>query len=560
MSKDSNSITRHFVTIENKRQIHYRRAGSGPPVLLLHQSPKSSKELIPVMEGLKDIFTCIAPDTPGNGNSDPIGLNNPSMIDYGKNINLFLNALGIDKVCLYGFHTGASVGGSFASQFPERVNVAILNGFVALNNEERDDIMKNYLTPFKPSWDGGHLLWSWARLREQHIFFPWYRISDHTRTMSDLPNPIQIHDNLMEFFRAGDEYRKPYGAAFMFKGDDIAKQFKSPTIICASDWDPTVRFLSRLPENLPSNVKIEKLGDKKGKEVTSWLKEIIKNYATGDTPSIPSVKIIKNGIWQDFINVDGLQLHLRRSGESGSTRIIQHDLGDDNNFLKLMYNSTENNSQCIAFDLPGHGESDSIVGEYKNLDSIIELISNAINKLGIDEFDLIGIEKSSAIALGILNNLSDSAKSLVLINPPSEYQVKQDELDKNSSFYFPPQKYGEHLITCWNFIRDQALFYPWYENRKENLILNQNSLGVEYLHQRLFALLKAGESWHDTNLLVNKYDKSKPLSILQSRITFAGNKVHPGYNSCKELNKSFPSSRLAELPNERNNWLSSIFT
>ena len=43
--------------------------------------------------------------------------------------------------------------------------------------------------------------------------------------MSDLPSPIQIHDNLMEFFRAGDEYRKPYGAAFMFQGDEIAKQF-----------------------------------------------------------------------------------------------------------------------------------------------------------------------------------------------------------------------------------------------------------------------------------------------------------------------------------------------
>ena len=201
MSADPNRITRHFVSIENKRQIHFRKAGKGPPVLLLHQSPKSSKELIPVIDGLKKNFTCIAPDTPGNGNSDPLQEKNPTMIDYGKNIKLFLDELGIDKVCVYGFHTGASVGGSFASQFPERVNVAVLNGFVALNSDERKDIMSNYLTPLTYSWDGSHLLWSWARLREQHIFFPWYKISDETRMQSNLPEANQIHENLMEFFQ-----------------------------------------------------------------------------------------------------------------------------------------------------------------------------------------------------------------------------------------------------------------------------------------------------------------------------------------------------------------------
>ena len=89
MSMDSDRITRHFISIENNRQIHYRKAGKGPPVLLLHQSPKSSKELTPVIDGLKKNFTCIAPDTPGNGNSDPLTELSPTMIDYGKNIKLF---------------------------------------------------------------------------------------------------------------------------------------------------------------------------------------------------------------------------------------------------------------------------------------------------------------------------------------------------------------------------------------------------------------------------------------------------------------------------------------
>jgi pimeloyl-ACP methyl ester carboxylesterase len=36
------AITRHFVDI-NGRQVHYRRAGQGPALLLIHQSPQNSR-------------------------------------------------------------------------------------------------------------------------------------------------------------------------------------------------------------------------------------------------------------------------------------------------------------------------------------------------------------------------------------------------------------------------------------------------------------------------------------------------------------------------------------
>src|SRR5690606_14285730 len=65
------TITRHFVTV-GKRRIHYRKAGSGPPLLMVHQSPRSSAEYEPLMTKWAQHFTCIAPDTPGFGQSDPL--------------------------------------------------------------------------------------------------------------------------------------------------------------------------------------------------------------------------------------------------------------------------------------------------------------------------------------------------------------------------------------------------------------------------------------------------------------------------------------------------------
>ena len=40
-------ITRHFIDIASEtgtRRVHYRKCGQGPVLLLVHQSPRSSKE------------------------------------------------------------------------------------------------------------------------------------------------------------------------------------------------------------------------------------------------------------------------------------------------------------------------------------------------------------------------------------------------------------------------------------------------------------------------------------------------------------------------------------
>ena len=60
VERPMHSITRHFSTVEN-RQVHYRMAGSGPPVVMLHMSPLSSLTFESVMQSWADAFTLIAP-------------------------------------------------------------------------------------------------------------------------------------------------------------------------------------------------------------------------------------------------------------------------------------------------------------------------------------------------------------------------------------------------------------------------------------------------------------------------------------------------------------------
>ncbi len=121
-------VTRYFVTIGD-RQVHYLRAGAGPCVVLLHGSPESSFSLLPLIHILKNRFTVIAPDTPGNGNSEPLSIDDPLIPDYAGALGDLLNALGIETCALYGFHTGADIAVCYSTQAPARVSMVVANGF-----------------------------------------------------------------------------------------------------------------------------------------------------------------------------------------------------------------------------------------------------------------------------------------------------------------------------------------------------------------------------------------------------------------------------------------------
>ncbi len=88
---------------------------------------------------------------------------------------------------------------------PDRVAAVAANGLVVLTEAEREAILRDYLPPLVPRWDGGHLAWLWARMREQAIFFPWHDRRAATRMDFDVPPADRLHSGLLEFLAAGDQ-------------------------------------------------------------------------------------------------------------------------------------------------------------------------------------------------------------------------------------------------------------------------------------------------------------------------------------------------------------------
>lgn len=144
-------------------QIHYYEAGTGPALVLAHQSPVSARQfergMLPLASrGLR----AIAVDTPGYGNSD-VPPNPPSIADYAAAFRALVDELGLERSHFLGHHTGGSILCNFAARFPERVASLTLNGPPLFSDEDLERLKDFDLTPAPIAEDGSHLQARWQR-------------------------------------------------------------------------------------------------------------------------------------------------------------------------------------------------------------------------------------------------------------------------------------------------------------------------------------------------------------------------------------------------------------
>lgn len=242
-------ITRHFIDVPQGtvfRRVHYRKCGVGPALLLVHQSPRSSKEYETLMRDWGAYFTCIAPDSPGFGQSDPLP-DTPSIDDFADANIALLDALGLGQVHAYGFHSGGIILVTALKRNPERFHCLAVGGYAIWTPEEMRIFGESYLPPFLPQPYGEHLVWLWARILEQTWVFPWFDVRDAARLPFPTDDPAKVHPVVMEMLDSGDAYRAGYGAVLKAPRDiPPVDAVTPPVLISAYHGDPLQAHIDRL--------------------------------------------------------------------------------------------------------------------------------------------------------------------------------------------------------------------------------------------------------------------------------------------------------------------------
>jgi pimeloyl-ACP methyl ester carboxylesterase len=211
--------------------IHYRhlpgdvqagrvQTGGRTPLVLLHASPGSSANLVPLIEALQDaagVPALIAPDTPGNGDSAALLEPAPQMDHYADALVRFLDALGIDRAHLYGAHTGARIAVEAGVRHPDRIAAVIADGIGEYHGALRDELIERYAPQVAPDDYGAHLSWAFHFVRDQALHFPHYaRDPGHRLMTRAVPDAEALHRAAMEVLKALPTYHHAYRAAFAY--------------------------------------------------------------------------------------------------------------------------------------------------------------------------------------------------------------------------------------------------------------------------------------------------------------------------------------------------------
>ena len=501
-------ITRHFASIGGLRQVHYRRAGSGPPVLLLHQSPASSAELLPLIQELSATHTVIAPDTPGNGLSDPLPLPHPGMDDFANNIVDFMDEIGLPRAAVYGFHSGAACAMALAHRHAGRIDVAIANGYTQMQPDELADILQNYLPPLTLEWNGAHLLWAWSRIRDQFIYFPWYARRPAARLHSGMPGTRALHDAVMDLLRAGNGYVQAYRAAFEYDRAAVVGLLRAPTVIMTARTDALYRYLDAMP--LPSaQVSVQRPADHV--ESRRLLRDTLAVHAGSrtETPAAPT-RPINGTLWREYLQTPHGSLFALRS-HTGGGRPLLFCHGPTGSALGMREEMLPWLGQrpLLAVDLPGNGESDVLAGGDTSMTQRATWLAAAIACTGYREIDVVAPDGGGAIAAELTRLQPHLVHQLLLTPQQPRIFGCRIELDD----------YGLHLLRVWNMVRDQLLYSPWHTRKRAN-VLNPVAAALDpaHIHARVLDVLKCLNTLPQIEAAYAQFPLAATLSALGTKV------------------------------------------
>ncbi|MBL8629447.1 MAG: alpha/beta fold hydrolase [Rhodospirillaceae bacterium] len=484
-------ITRHFATIavpgERPRQVHYRKSGSGPAVVLLHQSPVSSAEYEHLLNQWGDVgLTFIAPDTPSFGLSDSLPGEEPLIEPYAKALAQFLDAIGVERCGIYGTHTGAMIAAEFARAYPERTDVCCLNGYVVATKDEVADVMANYFVPLVPRDDGSHMVWAWVRMRDQMIFYPWYRKTAASRMTFDVPSADFLQPFMMDFFRCANDGLRAYKAAFTYDAIKGLKGMTSPCYVMAFQQDVLHEHLGRIPNDMPTCVTLE--GHPTPMAVEARALELFKQHCKGATPPHAATATIESRPWQAMATTKQGQIYLRRSHMgTGKPVVMIHDAGRSSKQFHLLQQMLHGQRPTLAFDLPGHGDTGASAGPQATVETLAQAISEALADLGVGEADILATGAGCAVAAHL--NIQNALK--VYVDPWPIPTADKAALKSQLAPALVPSWYGAHLVEAWAVARDAELYWPWFAPTHANAIQSKPSLEAGAVHVKALDLLKA---------------------------------------------------------------------
>lgn len=260
----SAEFSRHFIRVPDGH-LHARvnMSGRGRPVLAMHDPAGSHELVLSFTRGLLGSRPVIALDMPGNGESDnTLGPGKITSEAYARAVLEAIDALGFDEIDVIGRYSGGPIGMEMSFQRPALVKHLVQAAIDLYDPADVADVLQNYMPDISPTRDGSHLVLSWYNMKNQALFWPWFRQSRQGIIWGEPQlSPTLIQQRVLDLARVGNLYYDAYAAMWTYPMEERLPRLKVPTLLCAPRWDPIYAGLDRAARIAPASCRAETLPD-----------------------------------------------------------------------------------------------------------------------------------------------------------------------------------------------------------------------------------------------------------------------------------------------------------
>lgn len=532
-------IQRAFVCC-GAQHVHYRVCGSGPAIVMLHDSPRSSRLHLPTMQQLARYFTVFALDTPGYGNSEPISVDQPEISDFASALHDALEALGLENAPLYATHTSAKIALEYASSFggPPRL---ILDGLSIPKAPTSSAFIQAYMRPFRKDDAGGFIANEWTRIRDMLRWFPWFDPGAETRMQLEV-TPEWIQEYTIDLFAAGPHYSDAYAAAMRYDPMTALKRVCAPTVIGARADDVLFESLQRVPTGDNSKLEIAPLPADK----SVWLDWLIAEFkkSPGVTLTRSDQRAGPSGR-RVYVQASEGQMCVYQYGDRSSETILVLDtptIVQGQHWAKQL----ESRFHVILPELPGLGESDPLTTP--SADAFVGALVAAIDVLANGSVTILATGLSAPLAMKLAADAPDRIKSLIIDGGLSRSVFPEASQIRELTPHFAFSYAGNHLHDVWHMLRDSQASWPWHDRNRGSHRKIQPLMRHENLYDSFLGILKQPEHYGDAINVCFDLSASLPLVSPDLNLLFLNLEGDPAYAGINAIARSMSTAIVLERP------------
>ncbi|MBM3524944.1 MAG: alpha/beta fold hydrolase, partial [Alphaproteobacteria bacterium] len=169
-----------------------------------------------------------------------------------------------------------------------------------------------------------------------------------------------------------------------------------------------------------------------------------------------------------FIDVPDGQVHYWESGPAeGRPVVMLHASPGSGRMLRPLMRAFAPHRRVIALDTRGNGDSSPLAAETPDITDFARATLAVLDALRLPVVDLYGTHTGASIATELAILTPTRVRRVILESMGLWDSARQAEHLAKNAPDIEPDLTGAQFHWAWHYVRDQHLFWPWYERSAE---------------------------------------------------------------------------------------------